>query len=72
MPSLEEIEATIYQHIKSCPKCGGQLDYNAKTYPHEGGIEVEGFDKKQWVYFNCLDCDYDWALWKLLRYVKEK
>lgn len=35
--------------------------------PHDGGIRVAGFSEKQWVFFHCQECGYDWALWKLVK-----
>jgi len=64
--TIEEIEVVIYEHIKECPTCGGEMDYDMQMYPHDGGIEVDGYEGKQWVYFECKDCGYCWALWKLL------
>lgn len=36
-----------------------------KFYPHDSGIYIEGSQGRQWVYFSCPGCGYDWALWKL-------
>ena len=51
------------------PKCicgktleGGLL----KNYPHDGGIQVAGYKRKQWVYVHCR-CGYDMAVWKIKR-----
>lgn len=41
--------------------------YNLKHYePHEGGIQLEGYPSKSWVYVHCDSCGYDWALHKLV------
>ena len=37
-----------------------------RCYPHPGGVEVDGFEERQWVYFHCPRCSYDMALWKIL------
>jgi hypothetical protein len=34
-------------------------------YDHDGGYEVPGYEKKQWLYITCPKCHYQWALWKL-------
>lgn len=36
-----------------------------KMYSHTEGIGIEGIEEKQWVYYHCTQCSYDWALWKL-------
>lgn len=36
-----------------------------KSYDHDGGYTVEGFEKKQWLYVTCKSCGYDWSVWKL-------
>ena len=41
------------------------------SYDHQGGIEVEGFANKQWVYATCPKCGYSWALWKILQHYVE-
>lgn len=42
-----------------------------EMYEHSGGDFVEGHKEKQWIYFTCKTCKYQWALWKLLRRLKE-
>ena len=42
-----------------------------EMYEHEGGEFVEGYKEKQWVYFTCSHCNYQWALWKILRRLEE-
>ena len=39
-------------------------------YEHDGGVQVKGFDKKQWVYVTCPQCGEKWAYWKLLKHAK--
>ena len=34
-------------------------------YDHDDGYEVEGYDKRQWLYITCPRCNYQMALWKL-------
>jgi len=51
-----------------CTFCGRKLpirDSAIKMYPHDGGWNVNGYDKKQWLYIICPKCGYQWALWKL-------
>lgn len=37
-----------------------------KTRNHPGGVELVGFQERQWVWFECQGCKYEWALWKLI------
>jgi len=34
-------------------------------YNHDGGYKVDGFEKPQWLYVVCPNCDYQWSLQKL-------
>jgi len=43
-----------------------------QSYDHEGGVNVQGFNKPQWVYYVCTYCGYQWALWKILKELKIK
>ena len=46
--------------------CGETIDEdNIEMYPHNNGMEIEGMEKRQWIYIHCPSCGYDWALWKL-------
>lgn len=66
MVTLEEIKSVIDRYHPLC-YCGNILIGDCiQTYLHPAGIEVEGWPGKQWVYFHCDKCGYDWALWKLL------
>lgn len=66
MISLDEINQLVKQQDLLC-RCETPISKSRiKCYPHEGGIPVSGFVGKQWVYFSCQKCGYDWALWKLL------
>ena len=55
------------------PKCGfcdtalraGDVDCWG---PHDGGIHVKGYTEKQWVFFKCSKCGYDWSLAKILNW----
>jgi len=62
MTTLTEYEKRT--RIKRCGSCGGKLG-SIEHYSHSGGWAVEGFNKRQWLYKPCLECGYDWALWKL-------
>lgn len=33
-----------------------------KYYDHDGGYEVAGFVKRQWLYVTCPVCQHDWSL----------
>lgn len=65
---LEGIEAEILQRGGKCVNCGKPLRRGSiRSYDHADGIEVLGFQKKQWVYFHCSKCGLDSALWKVLQ-----
>lgn len=51
---------------KKCRWCGSGLN-PISHFDHDGGWDVDGFDKKQWLYAECSNrnCRYEWALWKL-------
>ncbi len=60
----EQIEAlNLNCHWCDTPIVAGSV----RSYDHSGGVEVDGFDAKQWVYFRCTKrkCGYDWSLVKL-------
>ena len=63
--TLEEYRNLIT--LKSCPDCGALLSRELEHYDHDGGLPVVGFARPQWLYIECLNCDYQWALWKLIR-----
>ena len=51
---------------KKCRWCGTPLeDLPIEHYDHDDGWEVEGFERRQWLYVVCPKCGYQWALWKL-------
>lgn len=33
--------------------------------PHDGGHRIVGYAEKQWVFFRCSGCGYDWSLRKI-------
>jgi len=71
VPTLGEIGERIEKAGVKCRWCETEIKaINIESYPHEGGIEVNGYSKKQWVYFTCPKCDYQWALHKLLNQIK--
>ena len=41
------------------------LPTKLKSYDHDGGYVVEGFEKKQWLYLTCESWGYDWSIRKL-------
>lgn len=63
--TLEEYRAMVT--IKLCPDCNAPLPHDFKSYDHDGGFPVVGFDKPQWLFLECINCDYQWALAKLIR-----
>ncbi len=71
LQELEEIrkkvKAECYKskfdkHGNHAPCLLGEVE----MYEHDGGVFVESFKEKQWVYFTCSRCKYQWALHKLL------
>lgn len=69
--TLQAIGRKIEESGIKCRWCGGKIPAaNIHSYNHKGGIEIEGFNEKQWVYFHCVKCNYDWALWKLENLIK--
>ena len=61
----EKIEALGLE----CHWCGETIKaHSVDYYEHNSGIAIkETFPKKAWVYFSCVKCGYQWALWKLLK-----
>lgn len=73
--SLEQIEEEILKRKGCCANCGARLKKGSiRSSDHPEGIEVKGFQQKQWVYFHCSKCGIDSALWKVLQliYASEK
>lgn len=68
--SLESISDLIAAKMSNCPTCQGKLG-EIEFYEHDGGVNVKDFLKRQWVYFTCKKCGYQWALWKLLQRIKK-
>ncbi|MFH2110982.1 MAG: hypothetical protein ABIJ47_06960 [Candidatus Bathyarchaeota archaeon] len=66
--SLERLAALIDEKRPRCI-CGATLQSSHIRHygPHEGGIHVEGFEEKRWVYVKCSTCGYDVALHKIWR-----
>jgi len=64
--SLERLAALIDEKRPTCT-CGSRLHGgDIRHYgPHMGGVHVEDFDEKRWVYVTCRDCGYDVALHKI-------
>lgn len=63
--TLAEYRAMVT--LETCPDCGCPLPDGLKHYDHDGGLLVVGFSRPQWLFLECPNCDYQWALWKLLR-----
>ena len=61
---------------KENQKLWGKKVWNAidwESYDHDGGVKVEGFPEKQWVYFPQFKNGkkyYEWALWKALNRIE--
>ena len=63
-PDLAELFLKQLQ-VLNCKSCGTPLPRAIKHYEHEGGWEVLGFQKKQWLFIECLNCEHEWSLNKL-------
>ncbi len=71
--TFAELDAIRHKVKAPCHKTNdGYCTLGAvEMYEHDGGVFVEGEKEKQWVYFTCSRCGYQWALWKLLRRLEE-
>lgn len=69
MTTLEEYARMVQD--KNCASCdkplavGHNRVVRVEFYDHDGGWEVEGFYRLQWLYVTCRRCGYENALWKL-------
>jgi 3',5'-cyclic AMP phosphodiesterase CpdA len=63
--TLDQYEAEVASN--SCAWCKGAL--TMRHHPHPGGVLVvhHGRTTRQWIYGQCQQCEYQWALWKLRR-----
>ncbi len=60
---IEDFEKLI--EGKVCRWCGELLPAKVEYYEHSGGLIVDGFAEKLWLYVTCTKCKYQWALRKL-------
>lgn len=67
--TMELIESII--HEMGCITCGNR-EVTLQMYPHRNGIQIKGFDKKQWVYAKCKECGNEVALWKIEKRIDDK
>ena len=80
---MEQIQEKIWTHkelqevkekvkAECWKKRNGVCDLGeVEMYEHDGGVRVKEIGEKQWVYFTCRRCGYQWALHKLLRKLEE-
>lgn len=69
---LVDFATAFIQKDVRCKHCGSFFrPSSVHCYPHANGYEVEGYVDKQWVYLTCPKCGYQWALWKLIKLVKQ-
>ena len=47
-------------------RCGVPINTDPQMYDHDGGVFVEGHEKKQWVYFECPNCSFQTSLVKII------
>jgi hypothetical protein len=63
---IEEIAKLFEGYV--CPSCGtGFRPDDILGYPHDGGLYIEQYKMKLWVFGRCRKCGYDTAWWKLGR-----
>jgi hypothetical protein len=63
---IEEIAKLFEGYV--CPSCGTPFTHaDILGYPHDGGIYVENYKMRLWVFARCRKCGYDTAWWKLGR-----
>jgi hypothetical protein len=63
---IEEIVEMFRGYV--CPTCGtGFRPDDILGYPHDGGLYIEQYKMKLWVFGRCRRCGYDTAWWKLGR-----
>ena len=69
----EELEKVRSEaHAECYKKWGSSCELGeVEMYDHDGGEKIKDISKKQWVYFTCKVCNYQWALHKLLRRLEE-
>jgi len=64
---LKEIGRIVEEKGFRCSFCNNPIKaVNIRSKDHDDGIWVKGFIKKQWVYFLCFRCFYEWSLSKIL------
>jgi len=68
--SVSEIRNLVDKGMPRCI-CGEILRAEGVQHygPHDGGIHLEGYAEKRWVYIHCV-CGYDMALWKVANEIK--
>lgn len=67
--SLEEYELMVLNQNAHCVDCKKPIERGSiRSYDHEAGKVVLGFEQKQWVWFQCFNkkCGYQNALAKVL------
>jgi len=64
--NLAEIGATLDKARPECDCSNSLVGATIHIYNHDGGLQVDGYSEKQWVYLHCSKCGYDWSIWKLL------
>jgi hypothetical protein len=62
-----EIAALFFLKVKRWRCfCGASLEGLALCgYDHSDGWKVPGIEKRQWLWLHCVNCGYDFAIWKL-------
>ena len=63
-PTLEDYRKQIKRKECHYCNCSTLNKEPISMYPHDAGWPVSG-PVKQWLYIQCPECGYPWALWKL-------
>jgi hypothetical protein len=61
-PLPQELSTQFYNKlaITNCKICQTKLPDRIEHYEHDGGVEVPGMDKKQWLFITCPRCEQQW------------
>lgn len=64
--TMKEIQKRVLQcNVTEC-SCGEPLETgDIRSYDHDGGYDLKGFGKPQWVYHECSKCKHQLSIRKL-------
>lgn len=58
--TLQELDEDVKKKEPDCRFCDGMLGA-VESYDHDGGLKIEGYVKRQWVYWICMKCGQEWS-----------